>query len=931
MKKIIPVALVTLSLLFVLNVVFYQRMFHRQCEIVEQELQADLDQILSALMGEVALQRDGSFMITPAELDILIHQPNHAELVRDRLDIYFRTRGLYIKQLRFISAKDVCYTLTRSSSSALPVHSVEQQYSESHKPFGVYVDVEIQKVEWRFPMVESLPNQGFIEVSYPLDVFFKRATQQLHDHQLLWVESEDGQVIFSSENFGHGKISENRVPLISDGCGALHEITVQRATQTQSYYALRRPIAGIGPGCVAVLSVPRQVVMEMVNENTLWIIGISIFLAVMVITGFMVHFYRMVQHRARARISLEGVRKVIYYLPLGVIMLDHKKKILQVNRWLLQLVEIEDEDFFISQQVTPELVFSRVTIVDAVHYSDVSSKYVIRKSDGREVVILNEKIPMYVQLEKCWVDSYMMLSEESAPVVNRSAQNIFVANISHELRTPLNGIIGMIDLLSQSRADTGDAEILTLLKRSSDTLLSLINDILDFSKIQSGKFEIEAIPFDLSSEFIETIRSFEPRAQERGLALTWHVEGALPEDFVGDPIRLRQVLNNLLSNALKFTPRGQVHVSVEPTRMLNGNPGLLFSVKDSGIGIAKEKQRDIFKSFQQADESTTRKYGGTGLGTTIAKELVHLMGGEIWVNSPVKWEMTCEYPGSEFCFTLPIRTMRHLKNIPVDTITDFRHLRCVIVTDDVMQVQIMHSNASALHIDCRIMSPTQETIDMLRTSRRFHLLVIDNRPDFDGLVFLQELYNHHLHRNYIILFQSNDQQNTNTGVARRLGADAYLRKPVKLVVFRDFLLKHFPHIENRVKVDAAEWSHHALRILVAEDNLLNQKVIHNLFQKLGFDIDVATNGQEAVDLVLDKQHDIVFMDVYMPVMDGIEASLKLKKHHYRGTIVAMTASNDVGERRRALDAGMDDFISKPARLDDIQRMLVKWCSRVSQA
>jgi signal transduction histidine kinase/DNA-binding response OmpR family regulator len=925
MKKIFGVAVLSVLLLIVLNIFYYQRMY--QWQMTNQQHMLEEELYLSA--REIT-----SFYLQPwpqlplmgrSDIDVLFNQPQQANDIKLRLQSAFLQNAAFLDHLRVVTSEGQYFNIKKGSQ-----FTTVCEYDTCQQPIfnaRTVIDTSGQFIVCHNPIWGNDKLIAYIEYRVNTQEYFKSLFHRFGSYadQFQWLASNNNLIYTTSPDLSFDDDPFFFKEASSDAPRhVIHQMNIKG--KSQEVLSVIQPLHFFNETHYLAFSIPTSRIADAIIENTLWVGGISTFVMIMVIVGFLLYSYRRAQHLQRTKLSQEAVRKMIYYLPSGVMLLDDKMKIIQVNRWLMQLVGIDNEDLLISHPLSSELLFSNVELIESFHYNQISSKYVIRKPDGQEVVILNEKTPFYLHHDRYWIDSYVVVSEVESPQKNREAQNIFVANISHELRTPLNGIIGMIDLLSQSLVGPAEAEMLAILKRSSDMLLSLINDILDFSKIQSGKFDIESIPFDLNREISETLNYFQPRAKEAGLKLEWHTQEALPDDFLGDPVRIRQIINNLISNAIKFTPRGKIAMTISPTRLINGNPALLFSVKDTGIGIAKEKQRDIFKSFQQADESTTRKYGGTGLGTTIASELVHLMGGEIWINSPSDLSDDPDYPGSEFCFTLPIRTRRQLKNINTTEITDFSQIKSVVVSDDPTQVQVIARNLAALKVDCQIMSPTQETIDILTNNSNIQLLIIDNRPDYNGMDFLHELFNHQLHRNFIILFQSSDNQNTNTHVARKLGADAYLRKPVRLIVLRDLILKHFPNIRFKAPIEAEDWQE-SLKILLAEDNTLNQKVAQSLFRKIGFTIDLASNGNEAVEMAKQKNYDIIFMDIYMPDKDGIEAATELKNLNFAGAIIALTASNDIGERRRSLDAGMDDHICKPARVEEIQQMLTKWCSR----
>jgi len=610
--------------------------------------------------------------------------------------------------------------------------------------------------------------------------------------------------------------------------------------------------------------------------------------------------------------------------------MDHNNRIRQVNKAALKLFAFDDEDQLVGRMASDDILFENKSRLDKTTYSTYSNKYILKSKTEEESVILHEQIPFYLLREKYSIQVFVEVSslenERKSEEMANKAKSTFIANISHELRTPLNGIIGMTDILLSSEKDDNDKNLLSVVKRSADTLLALINDILDFSKMEAGRFEIEAIPFNLHEEVESAIQSFIPRAHEKGISITWTSMMVLPESYLGDQIRIRQVLNNLVSNAIKFTDTGRIHLSIRLSRGINGSPAILFSLKDTGIGIKKEKLKTIFNSFSQEDESTTRKYGGSGLGITISKQLVSMMGGEIWVNSPSGISDNKDYPGAEFAFTIPYKSKTHNKHYNFSHIKSLKKVRAFVISDEPLQVRTLMKNLASLRIDFKVLPPSTETLDIIRTDSKHHLLVVDHRPDFNGLEFLQDLYNHRMHKRIPIIMQSSDFEPSNTSLAKRLGADVYLRKPVELRALEEVILKFFPSIEERKVLSAEQKGGSYLKVLVAEDNVLNQRVAKNLFGKIGYAIDIANNGLEAVDKIQANHYDIVFMDVLMPEMDGIEAIQKLKTRGKNCPIIAMTASVHESERERVLDAGMDDFITKPTKVEDLSRMIAKWCN-----
>jgi signal transduction histidine kinase/DNA-binding response OmpR family regulator len=930
MKKALIIALIGISLLIASNFYYYRNTYHQQIDyqykMLKKEMlvcNTEIDQSFKKTQTNILL------LLNDHELEDFFKNPGKEDDTRKRLELLYNRYNDFLKELKIYNQNKGCYKL-RKGLNGTHISSFEDlEINDTFVP-KLEIIPDKNEIVYTQPLANEASIYGYITFVFDMKAFFQSIFGRFNveEYQFQWIASQNGDIIYTTtEQASLAKNQDTRRLLSGKKPWFTHTMNVN-GTPTE-VLSVAEPLSLYNADYTVVFSLPTHFITTSIARNSFLVGVISIFIIVTIAVLFGLYLRRSIHAENHMKKNIEALRKMIYYLPAGIVMIDNKNRITQVNRAFLKLFDFEDEDLLVGHPVSEKLIFSNSKMHDKVKYSDYSYKYIMRTADDTETLVLNEKIPFFLKENRYLVDVYTEIPvfENSGSLPEKlTAQAAFITNISHELRTPLNGIIGMTDLLTHSQLPNAEAEMLGILKRSADTLLSLINDILDFSKIESGKFNIESIPFNLKSELEDTIQAFVPQAREKHINLTWHIPFSLPDDFVGDPMRFRQVMNNLLSNALKFTHKGKVHLMVTRTRLLNGNPALMFSIKDTGIGIPKEKQRLIFNSFYQADETTTRRFGGTGLGTTISKELVNLMGGDIWVNSPSDLSTDPDFPGSEFSFTLPLRTRRLIKTINTKDIKEYSQIKAVVITDDALQVQVITRNLKALKIDFKIMSNSQETIDLLRTSNKYHLIIVDNRTDFDGTDFLQTLFNHQLHKNFIILFQSSDNQKANTMLMKRLGADSYLRKPVRLIVLRDLLLQHFPSIIEKAPVIPNDWPE-TLKILVAEDNKLNQRVAQNLFNKIGFDIELANNGLEAIQKVTETQYDIVFMDIFMPELDGISAVRELKRLGITTPIVAMTASNDQAEQDRAFDAGMDDYICKPAKADDLLRMLTKWCAK----
>jgi signal transduction histidine kinase/ligand-binding sensor domain-containing protein/DNA-binding response OmpR family regulator len=556
------------------------------------------------------------------------------------------------------------------------------------------------------------------------------------------------------------------------------------------------------------------------------------------------------------------------------------------------------------------------------------------EAQAENMQTLNEQLQAQTEFLQNLNDEIQQQREEAEEARSEAeranqAKSIFLATMSHEIRTPMNGVIGMASLLAETSLTTEQREYTEIIKSSGESLLGVINDILDFSKIESGKMELEEKDFDLRNCVEEVLDLFANKASDLRLDLLYELDHDVPEHIVGDSLRLRQILINLVGNAIKFTQHGEIFVSAHVQYKEDDRYELRLAVRDTGIGIPEDKLNRLFKAFSQVDASTTRKYGGTGLGLAISEKLVGLMGGHIWIESTVG-------KGTTFFFTIQTRLSEQQPATYIYDKDALKNKKILIVDDNATNRLILQNQLKLWHAQPVLANSGENAVDILSKTSDFDLVLTDMQmPGMDGLQLGKLIRERHPELSMILLSSIGDDRSERfTKIFSSI-----LTKPVKhSMLYKNILMNLRKHdkspapndqVNQKLRDDFAQ--QFPLHILIAEDNPVNQKLATRVLNKLGYTPDVASNGREALDAFIASHHNMILMDVQMPEMDGLETTQRIRQHNgTQPVIIAMTANAMQGDREQCIKAGMNDYISKPVNLEELMKTIERWAVTVQQ-
>jgi len=669
--------------------------------------------------------------------------------------------------------------------------------------------------------------------------------------------------------------------------------------------------------------------------------------------------YQDITERKRAELVLEErtnfLNSLVENLPVGVVATDLDAVVERCNPAFERLFRYRQQDI-LGRNIVDLLASDELRAQMENVKEQVSRRKLVRlvtqrkRSDGTLADVELQAVPLmrgeeqrghvliYQDItERKRAEEALLRAKEEAEAASR-AKSEFLANMSHEIRTPMNGIMGMTELVLDTDLGPDQREYLNLAKVSADSLLSLLNDILDYSKIEAGKLDIETIDFNLGDCIGETMKTLSLRAHQKGLELAFQIEPDVPDALMGDPGRLRQIIINLVGNAIKFTESGEVVLSVRQETRAAEDTQLVFTVADTGIGIPKDKQLSIFEAFSQADGSMTRKYGGTGLGLTISSRLTQLMGGRIWVESELG-------KGSRFHFTarFKVQTSPVRRVIPRDLNT-LRDMGVLVVDDNATNRQILVKLLTNWHMVPALADSARNAMITLGEAkglgRDFPLILLDAQmPEVDGFALAEYIKRHPDWKTATVMMLSSAGQRGDALRCRELGVAAYLTKPVRQAELLDAILTALGTRSRGDMLPALVTRHslrenrNRLRILLAEDNAVNQLVALRLLEKYGHTVAVAANGKKALEAAGKESYDLILMDIQMPEMNGWEATAVIRERERESgahvPIIAMTAHAMKGDEEKCMAAGMDGYLTKPIRTADLLAALDRISSQKS--
>ncbi len=798
------------------------------------------------------------------------------------------------------------------------------------------------------PIIKENKVVGNIEVGLNVESFIYDVFSKFHveDIQWQWLVNQEGEIVLNNlvdgtinvpelfkitENLSEGFMGDLQHTIFAEGPGGVKE---EEVISVYIPTLLLKHEYGI------VFSLQTDYIRGSILLNALLIAGITLILIGLIVFIFVYVIRKKNQEEKKLKESEFALKEILESLPIGIAVLGPDKTIRSLNKTATGLLEISEPEKLGGTSFA-DLLLHEHRKKDNDHVSAFDRQPIVYfEKNGNEVVLYKKEIPLRLKGEDIFLEALIDITPiekaRKQEAAANQAKSDFLAKMSHEIRTPLHGIIGMTEAFEQQKITREQKETIQSIKKSAELLLSIIADILDFSKIEAGKMLLEEIPFSLRKELDLVREVFQPKASAKKLELEFRTDENVPDQLIGDPFRIRQVITNLLDNAIKFTPAGSIQVSARLQEAQEGVIVLRFVVEDTGVGIPADKLDSIFGSFIQVDQSPSRQFGGTGLGTTISRQLVEMMNGQIKVESPGSLSKDPNLPGTRFSFTVTVFSdEKSGKNFDFQGIKKYHQIKTLVIqeknTNDDHLLKTLHNFGISTYLNFY----QDNTIDLIRNNsnqklEKYKVIIVKHTENFDGFTVINRLKEEGLINQFLVLLISSHDERNNRIRARKLGVDYYVIEPFESSELFDIIQDNFPNIElEEGETPSLMKIRKDLSILVADDNLINQKVAQAIFKNLGYEIDLAMNGREVIEKLANRDYDIIFMDVMMPEMDGFEAADEVRRQGKDIPIIAVTADTNQETRVRANHTGMNDFIAKPIKVDEIKRVLIHYFSEES--
>lgn len=922
MKRLFIIVYSVFVIIMLANYFYYKDLYKKQInyifELLHQQVRIVGLQVDETNNGFLSDLNQISFPEDPqSELTDFFTNPESYSRAVDRMKLFFTKYEQFVTGMRFYDNSKHEFTLKMDSEDERKEWLAQK--SVLHAQADIYpmekLVRENRKYNYYQPIFDRNSNEaiGNIVVSVDFQKYFREifTTFNLKDYQWQWVVSDSGQIIY--DNY-EKKIEYSDLERIS---GRIAEGSVENTVHSavidgkrreiiSSYYSTQLLQRELG----LVFSAPTAFFQKYIIRNSLFIVVGTLLLIQIIIYIFWKHIKSQKSDKKKLKNSEKLLNRMIEEMPAGFVIYDKNGEVLKTNS--LAATEY-------SCNTGPELT--------ATAGEFLPGQLITVKKDSSEIYLLKKSTPVVYKGQDAMMEILVNVTDLEVSRMEQaranSAKSEFLSRFSYEIRTPLHGIISMTDVLSKYELTSEIKDIIKIMRRSAEVLLGLANNVLDFSKIEAGKMILDEVPFNLKEEVNYSIEFARTNNTSEKLSITCDIDRDVPKNIIGDPFRLRHILSSLLNHSVRNTHQGEVVLKCIPAGSKDGILTIQFEISDTGRSFTEDELKEIFGNTDNAEMKLKRRSGETDFGVVLSKQLIEMMGGKLMAVSPSGLSGD---RGTKIVFTINVYSNERIKKIlpSLEKVTSFTKLKTLIITGNTRDEEVL-STLHQLGLGVTVTSYMKTTIPQIGSNMnhpddRYGLIVILDDANFNGFEAASALWENKLSAGFTIMMISSNDKKGNYQKCISTGVDHYLVKPLGLPELKESIKSSFPSISTEAGVPVANMPSNNLKILVVEDNKLNQKVIGTMLGKMGYSFDIAEDGYAAYLQAKARQYDLILMDLLLPEMSGFEASQKILKTDRKVKIIALTADIMPETKKKSELSGIIDFISKPVTTEDLKRI-----------
>jgi signal transduction histidine kinase/CheY-like chemotaxis protein len=938
MRKILITVYSVFLLIMLVNFFYYKNLYNKQIsyiiELLDRQVQIVGHSVDSTNYGFIS---DFNQINFEEELNLFFANPTNQYRAIERMKLFFSKYENFVTGIKLYDKNKNEFTLKKDTESDDWLGQTFVLHVQSDIFNKEKLVKDKRKFNYYLPILNKKTNETFGNIVVTVD-YQKYFTEifsvfNLKDYQWQWVVSDSGQIIYDNNE---NRIEYSRLDAITKSLAAgsveniVHKATIngKRREIISSFYSTQLLQRDLG----LVFSAPTDFFQKYIIRNSLFIVLGTLLLVQVIIFIFWRYFKAQKTEMTRFQTSEKMLIKLIEEMPVGVIIHNESREIIKANKVAANLYSFADE------AEMKDKIFPETSLPDDSDYflRNIGGRFnpdqfIIIKKEIGETVLFRNSIPVVFMGEEAimeiLIDITLLESARQQEAKANIAKSEFLTRMSYEIRTPLNGIIGMTDVLNKFEHTREVQEIIRLLRRSTEVLLSIINDILDFSRIESGKMILDEVPFNLREEITYCTDLTKTYIIDNDPNLVCTVDENVPESIIGDPYRLRQVLTNLLAHAVRNTEKGEIRLRCMAKQNINEIVTLCFELSDNGKSFDKASLKKIFGDYINIESKAVTRSEGSGFGTILAKQLIEMMGGELLAESPSGLSGD---RGTKVSFTLVTYSNdRQIKNLSFEKIRSYDKVKTLVITGNQNRDEEVLGHLHRLGLSVKITTFQKSTISQIEANMnypddKYRLVVIFDDEEFDGFEAAKVIWENSLSDKFIMFLLSSNDKQGNYKKCITMGIDHYLIKPFAISDMMDIIKNSFPFIEDLSKSVDIEEVRDDISILIVEDNIMNQKVIGTMLKSLGYSYDLANDGYAGYLQAKTRKYDLIFMDLIMPEMDGFESARKILEFDKSTLIVAFTADNMPESKRKAELSGIRDFISKPVRIEELKKLIATY-------